>query len=357
VLLNALHSNGGGGFIYLQGILPHLAKDKRLRWTLLAPMTVLSKLEVPEGIEVEVAPRLGFASGHVWEQLVLPFRARLNGHAAMLCNANYVPLLARRPVPVLHTTADAGAAARNLAMAAYWRALKALTKLGLWRAPAFLALTPLLATEFSGPGGEWRARVAPPGLPAAAQMKAAPKEKGLILSVGDFYAQKDYPTLLRAMAQLRVSVPEARMMIVGRAVDMDVVNEVRGLIAELGLASRVKLAGGMLHAELMEVLAQADLLVSASRAESFNMPIAEAMALGTPVVCTDLPVRPYVAGDAVLAVPVGASPAAFAAAMERVLLDDTLAEEMAEKGRAQASKFNWKTTAKAIADTMVEVAQ
>ena len=72
VLLNAMHATTGGGLIYLRGILPELAKDERFAWTLLVPESALVGWDIPAGVDVKIAPEMGFAKGHMWEQLVLP---------------------------------------------------------------------------------------------------------------------------------------------------------------------------------------------------------------------------------------------------------------------------------------------
>jgi glycosyltransferase involved in cell wall biosynthesis len=65
----------------------------------------------------------------------------------------------------------------------------------------------------------------------------------------------------------------------------------RGFRSEAaGLANaEVELRGPMRHAEAMDALAKADLLVFPSRLESHGLPLSEAMASGVPVLCSDIP--------------------------------------------------------------------
>ncbi len=69
------------------------------------------------------------------------------------------------------------------------------------------------------------------------------------------------------------------------------------------------------------------------------------MACGTPVICSNTSSLPEVAGDAALMLdPLDVE--GLAAAMERVLGDPALREEVRGKGLAQAGKFSWERTAR-----------
>ncbi len=80
--------------------------------------------------------------------------------------------------------------------------------------------------------------------------------------------------------------------------------------------------------------------------EGFGLPVLEAMAAGTPVITSKTSSLPEVAGDAALFVD-PQSVASIATALRTILLDKTLAETLAERGRTQAAQFTWEKTAKA----------
>lgn len=358
VLLNAFHTSGGGGLVYLQGILPHLAADERLEWTLLAPATTLAKLELPAGMAVWEAPEYGFVKGHAWEQLVLPWLVWRRGFKAVWCNANFVPLLAPKPMPVLHTTARAGKVAASLTMRVYWWLLHGLTTLSLLRAPEFFTVAEFVVAEYLPWWLRWRrkGRYAPPAVQVAALRRKPKVEPLLLVAAGDMYAHKDYPTLLRALAVLRQQVPQVRLDIYGRPVDALVAAEIEHVVEGLGLRGTVRLMGSVEHGALLARMAQARLVVSASRMETFNMPLVEAMAVGTPVVCTEAPYTQEVLADAALVVARGGDVAsAMAVAMFALMENDGLHAMFAARGKARAKVFDWKATAAVICDGVAAV--
>jgi glycosyltransferase involved in cell wall biosynthesis len=88
----------------------------------------------------------------------------------------------------------------------------------------------------------------------------------------------------------------------------------------------------------------ADLLAYPSLYEGFGLPILEAMARGCPVVTGNGSSLPEVGGDAAVYVD-PRSVDELAAAMERLLGDAALREQLVTAGRARAAAFTWRRTA------------
>ncbi len=353
LLLNAMHTSGGGGLTYLKGVLPELARDERFKWVLLAPAAALEGGWVPANVQVNVAPEMGFVQGHLWEQLVLPWLALRWGARTILCNANYAPLLAWRSVLIVHTTPRAAGYALSGGMRVYWAALKVLTRLSLWNAPVAFSVAHHVIADYVGPRSARKVRVAPPAIATVVPATPGARDGNLVVAIGDLYAQKDYPLLVRAFAKLLEQRPHTRLMLVGRPVDARVRDELLGLIRELKLSHAVTLTGGMPHAQLMGVLARAAVFVNTSKAECFNIPVLEAMAQGVPCVLPDADFQFEVADSAGVYVPVdkgGDVAAAFAVAMFGVLENPLVAEALRTKGLARAKLFTWQATAQVIAE-------
>ena len=108
--------------------------------------------------------------------------------------------------------------------------------------------------------------------------------------------------------------------------------------------------GPIPEADLPALYAAATVFVFPSLFEGFGLPVIEAMACGTPVICSNVTSLPEVAGDAaILFDPAqrggGTSRASLRSALERVLHDEALQAELREKGLARAAQFSWQDTA------------
>lgn len=103
----------------------------------------------------------------------------------------------------------------------------------------------------------------------------------VIIGMGRLTRQKDFPTLLRAFAQVSTRQP-ARLIILGEGGDREALT---GLSRSLGVADRVLMPG--FAANPYAWLSRARLFVLSSAWEGSPNALTEAMALGLPVVATD----------------------------------------------------------------------
>jgi glycosyltransferase involved in cell wall biosynthesis len=96
--------------------------------------------------------------------------------------------------------------------------------------------------------------------------------------------------------------------------------------------------------ELPALYNLASLIVYPSFYEGFGLPVLEAMASGRPVIAAATTALPEVADTAALLVD-PADSQALSRAMEQVLTDRQLAEQLAQAGLQQAGQFSWSKTA------------
>lgn len=108
-----------------------------------------------------------------------------------------------------------------------------------------------------------------------------PGQPPVILGVGRLYPQKDFPTLLRALAKVR-QVRSARLMILGDGPEEE---RLKALVRELGLENDVAMLGFVENP--YAYMAQAAVFVLSSAWEGFGNVLVEALAVGTPVVSTN----------------------------------------------------------------------
>ncbi len=130
-----------------------------------------------------------------------------------------------------------------------------------------------------------------PALSGPFPVRASPEWD--FIAAGRLHEQKDYPTLLAALAEVRKARPEARLAIAGEGPER---KRLESLAGRLGLSGRVTFLG--LRADVPDLLTRARCFVMSSRYEGSSNSLLEALATGTPVVTTD-------AGDARELVPEG----------------------------------------------------
>ncbi|MBN1257608.1 MAG: glycosyltransferase family 4 protein [Planctomycetes bacterium] len=125
-------------------------------------------------------------------------------------------------------------------------------------------------------------------------------------------------------------------------------------ITELGIESRVRQTGFVDDKDLPVLYALADALIFPSLAEGFGFPVLEAMACGTPVITSDLPAIRELAGTAVHRVPPGDLPA-LREAIEAVLGNEGIANQLREEGLARARNYTWQRYSESLLRIYQEV--
>ncbi len=165
--------------------------------------------------------------------------------------------------------------------------------------------------------------------------------ESFILYLGSNKPHKNLPRLIEAWSRLTPHVSRFTLAIAG--VWDPRYPEARLLAERLGLQN-VRWLGPVPEADLPALYSAATLFVFPSLYEGFGLPVLEAMACGTPVVCSSTSSLPEVAGDAALLVdPTDVQ--SLAAAIADLLGSEARREEMKEKGLQQAARFSWERTA------------
>lgn len=157
-----------------------------------------------------------------------------------------------------------------------------------------------------------------------------PDDALVVIAVGRQEYVKGHDHLFEALAPLLREHPRLVGLVVGRVGAHTARLEERH--RSLGLGDRVRLLGH--RPDVPDLLAASDVFAFPSLYEGFGGSALEAMALGLPVVCSDLPpLRELVEADrTALVVPPG-SPGPLRAALERLLTDGELRRRLGERGR------------------------
>lgn len=153
--------------------------------------------------------------------------------------------------------------------------------------------------------------------------------------VGRLHEIKGIDRLIRAVALVRETVPDVRLVIVGPGERYQRMLE--RLAAELGVAEAVEFRGFVAAEEKFRVLESAHVSALLSRSEGLPMAALEAMATGTPVVLSEGCHLPEV--DGVAGTVVAGQPADTAAALLALLRDPDRRAALGEAARRFAHEF------------------
>jgi glycosyltransferase involved in cell wall biosynthesis len=182
---------------------------------------------------------------------------------------------------------------------------------------------------------------------------------GYVLHVGTFSHRKNIPTLLHAVAHLRAKGKWGnRQVVLAGSQNLSIKggHEVFDTIRELDLGDTVVLTGHMPDQHIPGLYAHASMLVMPSLYEGFGFPVLEAMAVGTPVVCSNTSSLPEVAGDAAVFFP-PQDQHAIACALEDLIQDPSAGEQLRRKGIERARQFTWQRTAEQTIEIYRQVAR
>jgi glycosyltransferase involved in cell wall biosynthesis len=164
-----------------------------------------------------------------------------------------------------------------------------------------------------------------------------------ILYVGNLKPHKNLPVLFRAYASLKRSQAISQQLLIigddprGRL-------ELSALARDLSIEDAVTFSPYVTDDLLPYVYNGADLFVLPSLEEGFGLPVAEAMASGTPVVCSNAASLPEVAGDAAVMFD-AQSVEDLEQAIGNVLNSRELRRDLQAKGIIQSRKFDWQQCA------------
>ncbi|MCS6770923.1 MAG: glycosyltransferase family 4 protein [Kiritimatiellae bacterium] len=179
------------------------------------------------------------------------------------------------------------------------------------------------------------------------------KEK-VILYVGRLDPYKNVPRLVEALAGVRANGVPARLRLVGPPDPR--YPEARDRARELHVEPFVDWVGYVSHDQLIREYQTADVFCLPSRYEGFGLTVLEAMACGTPCVCSNIGSLPEVAGDAARTVDPAILPQ-LVSALTEILSDPALWHELSRRGLQRAAQFTWERTARLTLDAYRRAAE
>ncbi len=163
--------------------------------------------------------------------------------------------------------------------------------------------------------------------------------RGRVFYAGWINPRKNVLNLVRAFAKIIKTDVTATLHLAGEINDREYAKKVENYIAEHCLENTVKLLGRITHRDVRQELSQASVFVLPSRQENAPMAIGEAMAIGVPIISSNVCGMPYMIDDAQTGYLIDPENVDQLADRLRLLLtDDKKRQEMSLKSKNIAKK-------------------
>jgi glycosyltransferase involved in cell wall biosynthesis len=167
-----------------------------------------------------------------------------------------------------------------------------------------------------------------------------------VLSISTLEPRKNFTGLIAAFNLMAISsVPDLHLVIAGGKGWL--YDDIFAAAEASPLRERIHFAGYVADEDLPALYNLAALFAFPSHYEGFGIPVLEAMACGTPVVCADNSSLPEIAGDAALLVE-ATDTEALADAMHQLSIDTSVREKLIRRGYEQAGRFTWEQAARRL---------
>lgn len=283
-----------------------------------------------------------------WQQVILPRRLEKDGVQLLHAPSYVAPLSARTPIvltihdvialkyPYLCTAANVMHYKRVLPRSAE-KASVIIASSSTTRDDivSLLGVSPeKIRVVYPGVDPEFRRVEDPTTLSAVRGAYKLPEQ--FILFVGNIEPKKGLDTLVNAFAEM--AHPHGLVLV---GAPQRCAGPLREQIRRLGLTDRIVFTGHVPRNHLPVIYSLADLFVMPSIYEGFGLPVLEAMACGTPVVCSAGGALLEVAGDAAVTMPVQDANS-LREAMATALADEALHQRLVANGLKRAAAFPWK---------------
>jgi glycosyltransferase involved in cell wall biosynthesis len=336
-------------------IVRRLISDGSGRYHLVSPRS-----KVPpkgEGLSLRIRQRGRLRHGHLWEQIELPGMVRrMGGKAVLYSPMTSGPVAVKRQVVTAHDLFPVEhpewfsrefsrwyswlwpillrRVARIVANSEYTRQ-RVLERYGL---PEEKVVTCHFAHDD---------RFAPPPPEEAEWFRA---DRGLpesyLLYLGSVEPRKNLITLAAAWKRTSAREEGVKLVVAGGAARKAVFNAAN-CGAEALRDPTIHYLDYFSDEHLPLLYGGAEAFVLPSLAEGFGLPVLEAMACGTPVICSDTTALPEITGGAARLVP-PLEVEAWTEAIDSVLSNLELRRRMGKAGTERASRFSWTKTAEAV---------
>lgn len=179
------------------------------------------------------------------------------------------------------------------------------------------------------------------GLPEVPKKLPKSPHPGALVYLGGYDIRKNVNGLIQAYQKLQTDKP---LILIGEP------HHSSPYYPELQECPGLIKAGKLSDKKVYALLKEAFAFVHLSDAEGFNLPLLQAMAMGTPAVVADIPVNREVSANSALFVPL--SPHADLTATIKTLSSPKRRAALIKKQKARAKDFSWRNTANIFIRTL-----
>jgi glycosyltransferase involved in cell wall biosynthesis len=176
-----------------------------------------------------------------------------------------------------------------------------------------------------------------------AMSAALPERRPYLVCVGALEPRKNVAHLLDIFENVGRHAPDLELVIIGSGRGR-YVRAITDRIARSTLRERIAVRPSVSRQDALRIVAGASALLFPSLAEGFGLPVLEALALGTPVIASDLPEIRSWADDAISY----ASPHAPLDWVDPVLAAIRQSSEQRRAGQSFAQTYRWRSCAEAL---------
>jgi glycosyltransferase involved in cell wall biosynthesis len=177
-----------------------------------------------------------------------------------------------------------------------------------------------------------------------AKVEAEPAARPYIVMASTLNSYKNHVRLIQAFAQLyRGRAIPHHLVLVGGDADLSR-SDLARVAGENGVGDQVELLGSVPHQDIPRLIGRADVVAYPSLCETFGLPILEALALGRPLVTSEVGAMAEIAGDSARLVD-PQDVASIAAGLEDAIFNESLRSRLRIAGPQRAALFTWERCA------------
>lgn len=179
-------------------------------------------------------------------------------------------------------------------------------------------------------------------------------QKPYVLVLGRLDRRKNPVAALKTFEELHQKYPDLSLIFVGPKGYCG--EQIMGMIKSSPAAKAITMLGWVSEEEKVRLLQGAEMLLFPSLYEGFGLPVIEAQACGVPVACSNAAALPEIAGDgAILFDPENI--AEIVQAVEKILADESLRQDLIVKGLQNAQRFSWEQCARETSVVLQDMAK